>query len=153
MARTKVESTSPKKIEPPTPGNRQENRAKPKTDHLVATQFKPEQSGNPNGRPRKMVTEALNELLAERVPGDKQKRTKARLLADVLFTQAMKGKTQAAIEIIDRTEGRAVQGHEVSGPQGGAIPTSYLPPEESERRLAEILARHGLKAVPLDASE
>ena len=40
----------------------------------------------------------------------------------------------------------------MGGAQGGAIPIAHLTPEENERRLAEILARHGLKAVPLSDS-
>jgi hypothetical protein len=144
--RTKVESNKPKNT---PPANRPENR-QPNVDHLKATQFKPGQSGNPNGRPRKPVTEALNELLTERVPGDKQKRTKARLLADILFTQAMKGKVQAAIEIIDRTEGRAPQSIQMSGPQGSAIPIESMSREESEKRITALLAKAGMKILPMD---
>ena len=49
-----------------------------------------------------------------------------------------------------RRPGREQSG--MGGAQGGAIPIAHLTPEENERRLAEILARHGLKAVPLSDS-
>ena len=144
MPRTKIASADPAKA-----GNSQEN-SRSRAEHLKPHQFRPGVSGNPSGRPRKLVTEALNELLSEKVPRDKQSRTKARKLADVLFARAMRGDVRAAVEIIDRTEGKATQGHEFSGPQGGSIPIEYKSPEENESALASLLARHGLKATLLN---
>jgi len=48
--------------------------------------FKPGQSGNPGGRPKNPLTDALRHRLAEIVPGDPKKRTWAAVAA-----QAKKG--------------------------------------------------------------
>ena len=126
------------------PENRQGNRQKPKTDHLKTTQWKPGQSGNPGGRPRDLLTREYRQLLGELVPGDPTKRTFARLIAEAIAREAVKGKWQAAIEIADRTEGKAMHGLQVSGPGGGAIALESLTPEENERRILELLAKAGM---------
>jgi hypothetical protein len=65
-------------------------------------------SGNPGGRPKKTaVTDALRGLLAQVAPGDKEGRTCAEAVAEVLIKQALLGNAQAAREIMDRTEGRS----------------------------------------------
>jgi uncharacterized protein DUF5681 len=67
------------------------------------------ESGNPGGRPRKPITEALLSLLAEVNTRDHQKRTFAELIATAQVRKALKGNTMAAKEIADRTEGKAGQ--------------------------------------------
>lgn len=84
--------------------------------------FKPGQSGNPRGRPRrgKTLTESVKRVLRE--PHTEGK-TKGEALADVLVELALDEKSIPAIkEIFDRLEGRAPQALELSGPEGGPIP-------------------------------
>jgi hypothetical protein len=78
--------------------------------------------------------------------------TWAEIIVLQLAKQAAKGNVQAFAVLADRVKGRVVSKVEMGGAQDGAIPIAHLTPEENERRLAEILARHGLKAVPLSDS-
>jgi hypothetical protein len=66
-------------------------------------------SGDPGGRPRKPITEALHAQLAQIKKGDRQKRTFAQLIADAQIKKALKGNTMAAKEVADRVEGKAGQ--------------------------------------------
>lgn len=81
------------------------------------TQFKQGQSGNPGGRPKGTVsvTRLIHEELAK---GDE---STARLLVRAMIRQAKKGNVAAFKELIERTDGRTVQGHELTGADGGAI--------------------------------
>ena len=73
-------------------------------------QFRPGQSGNPGGRPRKgKFAEILISMADELVPDDPKRRTWKRFLADQIFLQAAKGNVQAFAEIVNRVEGKAVQ--------------------------------------------
>lgn len=82
--------------------------------------FQPGQSGNPGGRPKKKpITEALLELLnAEQ---GASKKTGAQLLAQVLYTQGLKGKVPAIVEVLDRIEGKATTVVQLAGEGGGPI--------------------------------
>src|SRR6266550_726210 len=86
-----------------------------------ATQFKPGLSGNPGGRPKKLISAAYEELANKKVPNDPKGRTYAEVLAEGQFRAAIKGMTQAAKEITDRLEGKAPQPVELSGPEGGGV--------------------------------
>jgi Family of unknown function (DUF5681) len=66
-------------------------------------------SGNPSGRPPKPITEAYADIAQQKYPGDPKGRTYAQLAAEGQFNAAIKGKTDAAREIADRLEGKAVQ--------------------------------------------
>jgi hypothetical protein len=66
-------------------------------------------SGNPSGRPRKPITEAYADMAEQKYPGDPEGRTYAQLIAEGQCKAAIKGKTEAAREIADRLEGKAVQ--------------------------------------------
>ena len=66
-------------------------------------------SGNPSGRPRKPMTDAYADVAEQKYPGDPKGRTYAQLAAEGQFNAAIKGKTDAAREIADRLEGKAVQ--------------------------------------------
>jgi hypothetical protein len=76
--------------------------------------FKPGQSGNPGGRPKKKpLTEAYGRILKRRVPADLVRKlglkghpTYAEMIAISLTREAVKGKVQAASELADRVEGR-----------------------------------------------
>jgi hypothetical protein len=71
--------------------------------------FKPGQSGNPNGRPRKaLLSDALRRQLAIALPGMSE-RTQAEAIAAALIREAIDGNVQAAREIGDRTEGKPAQ--------------------------------------------
>lgn len=80
--------------------------------------FKPGQSGNPAGRPRKpdCLTDALRELAGQPGPGGL---THAQRLAAVLWRKAEAGDVRAAALIGDRLEGRPGQRVEVATPDGG----------------------------------
>lgn len=70
--------------------------------------FKPGQSGNPAGRPRDAITPHLRELAQEQAPG-KDKRTYGRMVAEMLYAEALGGNVQAAKEILDRLDGKPRQ--------------------------------------------
>ena len=100
----------------------------PKTDKL--TPFQPGESGNPNGAPKgKRVSTILKELLNKAAPqkmqeakfvseflGKNPKATNAEVLAvRLLFNALVKGDHKAVQEIIDRTEGKAMQQLSIEG--------------------------------------
>ena len=120
-------------------GNSREARVKRLTPH----RFKPGQSGNPGGRPKKQVTAALESELNNLVPGDSEKRTWLQLMVQGAIKKAVKGDMKAFAEIIDRLEGKAMQAHELSGPGGGAINVQSRTPQEMEKRISELLAKAG----------
>jgi hypothetical protein len=64
---------------------------------------------NPKGRGPKPITEAYAKLAQKKVPGDPKGRTYVEMIAEGQYTAAGKGKTDAAREIADRLEGKAVQ--------------------------------------------
>ncbi len=71
--------------------------------------FKPGQSGNPNGRPKKaLLSDALRRQLAEAVQGAPEK-TIAEHIARALIREAVAGNVQAIREVGDRTEGKPAQ--------------------------------------------
>jgi hypothetical protein len=73
-------------------------------------EFKPGQSGNAGGRPRKgKFTDELELKAHELVPNDPEKRTWARVLAEQLFFAAARGNLRAFAEIADRIEGKTIQ--------------------------------------------
>ena len=83
-------------------------------------QWKPGQSGNPNGRPSKenCLTSLLKEAM--KMVDKKKKLTYAQLLVITLINRALLGDTKAIDMILDRVDGKVVQ--PVSGPGGGPIP-------------------------------
>jgi hypothetical protein len=70
--------------------------------------WKPGQSGNPGGRPRRnAITGALSEQLASHTNGGSE--TVADAIAAALIKGALRGDVRAIREIADRTEGRPRQ--------------------------------------------
>jgi hypothetical protein len=106
--------------------------------------FQPGQSGNPGGRPKKLpITDVLREQLTRTIPVKTPKgMTADERIARALIKKAVDGDLRAIAEIADRTEGKATERHEWSGPDGGPIPFE-LPGtrEEVERRIQELLAK------------
>ena len=78
------------------------------TNRVLAPEFveriwKPGESGNPGGRPKKKpLTDAYAALLAKPIPNDKEGRTFAEAIAQAMIKEAIKGKVNAASEIADR---------------------------------------------------
>lgn len=93
-------------------------------------QWRPGQSGNPSGRPkRKKVTDALIEALeALAQEGDK---TAAEAVARAMVLKAVAGDVKAATFIADRTEGKPLQAIRLDG----NLQT------DSDARLEELLAK------------
>jgi len=118
------------------------NKQKRNTSGLIP--FRPGQSGNPGGRPKKLpITDALRRILSRRIPAkDPRSAIGEDLIALALIRKALKGDLRAIAEVADRTEGKATERHEWSGPDGGPIPFE-LPGtrEEVERRIQELLAK------------
>jgi Family of unknown function (DUF5681) len=75
-----------------------------------ATRWKPGQSGNPGGRPKRTpLIDACREVLSQLVPGDAKGRTYAQAIAEKLAAKAVEGDIRAAQELADRAEGKARQ--------------------------------------------
>jgi hypothetical protein len=71
--------------------------------------FKPGQSGNPAGRPKKaLLSDALRRQLAEAMQGAPEK-TIAEVIARALIREAVAGNVQAIREVGDRSEGKPAQ--------------------------------------------
>jgi hypothetical protein len=76
------------------------------------TKFKPGQSGNPNGRPKKLPE--LEVLLAEVLSDEKDGTEAAKAILMALRAKAVKGDIRAAEVLLDRAYGKAKQSSEVS---------------------------------------
>jgi Family of unknown function (DUF5681) len=75
--------------------------------------WKKGQSGNPGGRPKRLITDAYEAQLIQPVKGDNQKRTYAELIAAAQIRKALRGNTMAAKEVTDRIEGKTRQAADV----------------------------------------
>ena len=89
---------------------------------MAEKMWKPGQSGNPGGRPkRKPLTDAYSALLGQTVPPEiarqlriSETSTYAEVVAMALLKEAVKGKVNAAAELADRVEGRVMERVQVS---------------------------------------
>jgi hypothetical protein len=94
-----------------------ENRRKTGEANLekgTAFRWKPGESGNPGGRPKRTpLTDACRELLARSIPGDSAGRTYAQKIAEILAEKATQGDIRAVQELADRAEGKPRQSLEV----------------------------------------
>ena len=98
----------PQAVEDEATENTGKNTQRGRVENLRPWQ--PGQSGNPGGRPkRKLLTDAYARILDIPVPGDKEGHTFAEAIAFAMAKEAIKGKVNAAAEIADRVEGRALQ--------------------------------------------
>lgn len=100
------------------------------------TPWKPGQSGNPRGRPKKrLIDEALEDLLAN---NDAEA---ARDVAAALLKRARNGDLRAIQLIAERTQGKPMRAVEISGPDGGALQLDLMTDEELDQRINELLAK------------
>ena len=90
------------------------------TPKMEAAKWKPGQSGNPRGRPRKL-TDELEKMLDERVPNDPQKRKYARLFIESCVKRAITKSDVLAKEIFDRVEGKASMSEEDQASRGISV--------------------------------
>jgi hypothetical protein len=98
----------------------------------VEHQFKPGQSGNPNGAPKgPYLTTILKKLLDEEIEivdaetGLKRKIRKSELVTVALLKQAAKGNVKAIREIMDRIDGKVPQKIGLTGADG----ENLIPPQ------------------------
>jgi hypothetical protein len=130
------------------PANRQKagKRGNPNIVELgKGTQFQPGVSGNISGRPKsKILSDAYRKKLEQEVPGDPEGRTWAELIADSQAREAANGKTNAAAEIGDRTEGRAPQAFTI----GGSLDLDVENIDQKIRALLEKVRLRSAEATP-----
>lgn len=137
-------------------GSRVENRASARgsNGHFVSghdigkeTRFRPGQSGNPSGRPRKSDLDyALEEFLSSEVvtgadrDGRRERRVVARILAEALIRQALAGRRGIAKLIFERVGGKPRQAVQFIG----ALQTNRLTPAQRRARIHELLKKTGV---------
>ena len=128
-------------------------RAGKLTPEMETRKWKPGESGNPAGRPKKRPISERYEARAE-MPLDEELRAVLKLpkgatygdaLAFAQFRSAIKGKADAAREIREAVEGRTAQRLELTGAEGGpiqheAVDLSGLSDEELDQ-LDELLKK------------
>lgn len=77
------------------------------------TPFKPGQSGNPHGRPKKLP--AIDKLMADVLGSEDDDNSEAKAILNALVTRAKKGDTRAAEILLDRGYGKPKQQVEIQG--------------------------------------
>lgn len=80
--------------------------------NIVDKKFKKGQSGNPNGRPKKLPE--LDKLLADVLGEEKNGVTAGEVILKALRAKAAKGDVRAAEVLLDRAYGKAKQTMDVS---------------------------------------
>lgn len=95
--------------------------------------WKKGQSGNPGGRPKgESITAALRAALQREHNG----RTIAELIAERLVREALSGKFPFAKEVLDRTDGKVAERHEISGRGGAPVELDLSLTDEQKVELA-----------------
>lgn len=79
----------------------------PKPENIEPHKFKKGQTGNPNGRPRKLPE--LDKLLADVMGEEKDGLSAAEAILKALRAKATKGDIRAAEVLLDRAYGKAKQ--------------------------------------------
>lgn len=79
----------------------------PKPENIIPHKFKKGQSGNPNGRPRKLP--ALDKLMADVLGEEKDGITAGEAILKALRAKATKGDVRAAEVLLDRAYGKPKQ--------------------------------------------
>jgi len=79
----------------------------PKPENIEPHKFKKGQSGNPNGRPRKLPE--LDKLLADVLGEEKDGITAGEAILKALRAKASKGDVRAAEVLLDRAYGKSAQ--------------------------------------------
>ena len=97
--------------------NQPDKHAHKLTPKMQELKWKPGQSGNPKGRPKKemSITDALRRIGEEVNPQTKQ--TKIQILAEMIWETALKGDKIMAQMIIERLEGKPRQPIEIDKPE------------------------------------
>ena len=72
---------------------------------LQAHAFQPGESGNPSGRPCKLMTEAYRRALERKIAGDPDGRTYADAIAEQMIRLGLKGSVRAVAEVSTRADG------------------------------------------------
>lgn len=84
----------------------------PKPENIIPHKFKKGQSGNPNGRPRKLP--ALDKLMADVLGEEKDGITAGEAILKALRAKATKGDVRAAELLLDRAYGKPKQTSETT---------------------------------------
>lgn len=79
----------------------------PKPENIIPHKFKKGQSGNPNGRPRKLPE--LDKLLADVLGEEKDGITAGEAILKAIRAKAAKGDVRAAELLLDRAYGKPKQ--------------------------------------------
>lgn len=104
--------------------------------------FKPGESGNLAGRPRKLMTEAYRRALERKIANDPQGRSYADAIAEKMISLGLKGDVRAVAEVSTRADGLPQQSVSLSG-DGTGIPIEIasMTPEQKRQRVAELIAK------------
>lgn len=98
--------------------------------------WKPGESGNPGGRPRKrLIDRELEEMLSS------EDSSLAKAIAKALVNRARRGDLKAIQLVAERTEGRPRQAMEVSGPDGERLALEFMTDEQLNERIAQLQAQ------------
>jgi hypothetical protein len=109
---------------------------------LQAHAFQPGESGNPSGRPRKLMTEAYRRALERKIAGDPDGRTYADAIAEQMIRLGLKGSVRAVAEVSTRADGLPQQSVAFDGDGSSlSIQIASMTPEMKRQRVAELLAK------------
>ena len=108
---------------------------------LEAHAFQPRQSGNPAGRPRKLMTEAYRRALERKIAGDPKGRSYADAIAEKMISLGLRGDVKAVAEVSTRADGLPQQSVAFDGDGSSlSIQIASMSPEMKRQRVAELLA-------------
>ena len=101
--------------------------------------WKPGQSGNPGGRPRRRL---IDQVLEERLLNKDS--ALATAIANRLLDRARRGELKAIQLVAERTQGKPRRQMELSGPDGGPLDIQNMTEAELTQRMAELMEELGL---------